>query len=64
MTKKELLKILDKVDDDFEIVLSHRVEDTTKPGVWPDFYTDYEITEWGGIVYSDKKIILDIEEVL
>lgn len=57
MTKKELLKALENIPDDFEIILSERIDDP----VWPSYKT-YKIIEEGDIGYSDKVIDFVIKE--
>lgn len=57
MTKKELLVILDQVPDDCEIELTNYINNGR------DFYHEtYRITELSDISYSDKKLVLEIEE--
>lgn len=68
MKKKELLKILEKVDDDFEIELFHsrmlspeELEGMSYP--FPMVWDKYRIDETFDIGYSDKIISFEIVEV-
>lgn len=56
MNKRELIEILDQVDDDFEIRLSHHNGYTNG---WSNI-DHYKINELNDIGYSSKVVSLDI----
>ena len=49
MTKKQILKALENVPDDFEIKMSELINDSVLP-----YYETYKIIEEGDIGFSDK----------
>ena len=65
MKKRELIEILERVDDDFNIELIHttkiKKEDLSYKGYFPFEYKHFKIKEFTDIGYSSKILILDIE---
>ena len=57
MTKKELIKSLENIPDDFEIKLLSQTDNTVKAS-----YETYKIRELSDIGYSNKTVIFEIEE--
>lgn len=62
MKVKELKKFLERVDDDFEVIISGKKEiPITERGSYPYPYNFSNFTPMcGDIGYSDKTIIIDI----
>jgi len=58
MKAKDLIKILQNFPE-FEVVVSYSHRDNSGWGLAID---NYKITEFGDVCYSDKIIILDMEE--